>query len=239
MSQKNTSSRAAPILLTLCALALASCAPSPEHQATLVAGIFTATAAAWTPTPTATATATSTPTPTPTETLTTTPTATATITHTPTATPSPTITPDPNRYYAPDGTFSLVPPKGWEAVDIGLEYPALAGPKFGKTTLSLVFEEEEPIFPMAGYAAIYQDKLTGKIPFITQISEDFLDAADGKIYFRWEIEYAQLGVSIHQAIYFFESGSWVLIVTYTRPRSQGAEYDAQVDEAMQTVRFER
>ncbi len=224
-----------PIFL-LC-LSLAACGPSAEQQATMTATAMTATAAAWTPTYTATATATDTPTPTPTDTPS--PTSTSTPTLTPTITQTPTQTPDPNRFYAPDGSFSLIPPEGWQSQEAGMQYPALAGPRLGNFTLNLVFIQEKSTFPMAMYSAFVQDALKETLKGLKEIKEDFLTTAEGKEYFRWEIQSTMQGVAYHQVLYFFESGDWKLVITYTRPLSQGSEYDAQVDEAMQTVRFDK
>ncbi len=118
-----------------------------------------------------------------------------------------------------------------------MKYPALAGPRLGNSTLNLVFAEEEVAFPVEFYAAMVQDQLKETIPNVSQISEDFLTTPDGKDYFRWEIEYTQFNIKIHQIIYFFESGDWKLIITYSRPSSQGSEYDAQVDDAIETLQF--
>lgn len=219
--------------------ALAACGPSPEQKATMTATAMTATAAAWTPTPTATDTPTVTPTSTPTPTPTQTPTATptATPTSTPTVTQTPTQTPDPNRFTAKDNTFSLIPPKGWKSKDAGLVYPILYGPPTANFSPNLIFIVDSSPFPVEGYAAIVQDALKEQLKNLTQISEDYLVTDEGKNYFKWVMENTQQGKVVHQVMYFFESGDAKLVITYTRLKSQGSEYDAQVDEAMKTVRF--
>jgi hypothetical protein len=220
---------------------LAACGPSAEQQATMVATALTATAAAWTLTPTATATATITPTPTltPTPTETSTPTLTPTSTNTATKTPTATQTPDPNRYYAPDKSYSLIPPEGWQPVDAGLEYPALVGPEVGNYSPNLVFNQERYSFPMAFYSAVVQDSLAESLQNLTTIGEEFLTTDQGKEYFRWEVTDTRQGVTYHQVFYFFESGDWKLVITYSRLNSQGSENDALVDEAMKTVIYVR
>jgi hypothetical protein len=230
------------LFLALCLfLALAACVPSPEQKATMTATALTATAAAWTPTPTATdtptVTPTSTPTPTPTPTRTLTPTPTSTSTSTPTITLTPTPTPDPNRFTAKDNTFSLVPPKGWKSKDVGLAYPALFGPPTGNFTPNLVFAEDSSIWPVEAYAAMVQDALKVRLQGYMQISEDYLTTDEGKNYFKWVMENTQQGKAARQTLYFFESGDAKLVITYTRLKSKGAEYDAQIDEAMKTVQF--
>jgi hypothetical protein len=223
--------------ISLLLLLLAGCGPSAEQQSTMTASSMTSTAAAWTPTPSATATATFTQTPTPTETATAT--LTATPTKIPTKTATATQTPDPNRYYAPDDTFSLIPPEGWEPHPADMEYPVLLGPQLGGYSLNLMFIQQESTFMMAFYAAMIQDSLTERAPGITQISEDFLVSDDGKDYFRWEITNLLEGIAYHQILYFFESGDWKLVITYTRLEDQGEEYDMQVDDSMSSVRFSR
>jgi hypothetical protein len=230
------------LFLALCLfMVLAACGPSPEQQATMTATALTATAAAWTPTPTATDTPTVTPTatptqtPTPTRTLTSTPTATSTSTPTITLTPTP--TPDPNRFTSKDSTFSLVPPKGWKQRDVGQDYPALIGPPTGNFTPNLIFIEDNSPFPVEFYTAQVQDALKGKLTDLISISEEYLITDEGKNYFKWVMENTQKGMVVRQTLYFFESGDAKLVITYTRLKSAGSEYDAQVDEAMKTVRF--
>src|SRR5512136_2330298 len=136
------------IVFSCLLILLSACGASAEQQAAQTATAMTATAAAWTPTPTATNTPTITPSPTPTETPL--PTATATIT------PSPTPTQDLARYYAPDNSFSIRTPEGWQTTDVGLKFPALLGPQIGNITQNLVFIPDTSTFPMAMYAATVQ-----------------------------------------------------------------------------------
>jgi hypothetical protein len=220
---------------------LAACGPSAEQKAAMTATSLTAIAAAWThtptTTPTATSTATSTVTSTPTPTETATPTASSTPTLTPTKTATPTITPDPNRYYAPDNSFSLIPPEGWVSEDVGLEYPGLMGPEVENFRLTLVFIRDQSDFDVFFYAALVQGDLEESLQDLTQVSEDYLATDDGKDYFRWEVTDTQDGVRYRRVFYFFESGKMKLVATYTRPANQGAENDAFVDQAMNSLRF--
>lgn len=227
------------VFLTLLLLLVTACGPSAEELAAMTATAKTATAAAWTkmPTITFTPTFTSTITPTPTETFT--PTPSETPTQTPTKTSTPTNTPDPNRYYAPDGTYSFAALEGWEEVNAGLAYPALMGPTVDGFNLNLVFMQEESTYPLAFYTALVQGSVEDIYPDLSQIGEEFLLTDEGKEYFRWEISYIQFGVKVHQVFYFFESGDWKLGITYSRLNNAGKEYDALIDAAMQTVEFNR
>lgn len=225
------------LLVIIQVMALCACRPSPEQKATMTATAMTATAALWTPTHTSTATFTSTPTSTPT--ITPTATRTPTPTRTATATATSTPTPDPNYYYAEDHTFSFVPPKGWGPKDIGLKYPALLGPRVQEFTLNLVIAQEETDFPMAFYTALVQDQLAKVLQGLKPIREDFLVTNAGKDYFRWELTHRMNDANVHQVMYFFESGDWIMIITYSRLQAAGSEYDSLVDEAMKTVRYER
>ncbi len=216
---------------------LSACGPSAEQQATLTAESLTAIAASWTATPSPTTTATATLTPTPTSTETATPTPTSTPSSTPTKTSTATKTPDPDRYYAPDDSFSLIPPTDWQPAEIGLEFPGLIGPKVGNFSPNLIFIRDESTFPVFFYAAIVQDDLKESLQNLSEISEDYLTTDEGKDYFRWEITDTQNGISLRQIFYFFESGNMKLVITYTRLNNQASEYDAVVDKAMQSVRF--
>jgi hypothetical protein len=206
---------------------LAACGPSKEVQATLTASAVTATAAAWTLTPTITATTTPSPTPTSTPTLT--PSPTATLTFTP--------TPEVGRFTVKDGSISFVPPPGWKPRDIGLDYPGLFAAAVGAAEPGLTFFRVEVAFPMAFYSAVFQDSLREKYKTIKTTREDFLSTSAGSEYFRWEFEQVINGRKYHEVLYFFEAGDKKLIVTYTRAVDRGQEYDAQVDEAMNTMHF--
>ncbi len=226
------------LLATLLAfLFLTACKPSPEEQAAMISTALTATAAGWTPTPTPTATATSTLTPTPTETPT--PTATATKTPIPLPSATSTETPDPARFTAADGSFSLTPPEGWQPQDTFLKYPVLMGPVVDDFAINLVFIEEENSLSLAIYAAVAQEQVKSLVGSVEQISEEILTTANGQEYWKWAIYDKQNGRALYQMIYFFESGDWKLTVTYSRERDGGSENDALVDAAIQTLIFKR
>jgi hypothetical protein len=224
------------LLFLIPILWLTACSPSAQQQATMTASV-------WTLTPTKTATPTSTatiiPSPTPTQTETPTPTSTATPTQIPTHTPTPTLAAALKRYSAPDNSFSFVPPDGWQAKKAGADYPILTGPKIGNFSPVLTFAQNKSPFPVEFYAATYQDGLKRRLPNLSQISEDFLTTEEGNGYFRWEVTTTQQGVRYHQVFYFYESGDWKLIITYTRRDDQGSQYDPQIDAAMKTVQFSR
>jgi len=224
------------IVLVCCFfILLAACSPSPEQQVAMTATAMTATAAAWTPTPTATNTPTSTPTPTPTATPTATP--SPTPTDTPTSTPSPTPTHDPDRFYSSDDRFSLVYPTGWKAEDVGLDYLALLGEMTGTYNPNIIFYTDNSSFPIEWYAAGVQDSLAERLDNLTTVSEEFPTTSSGKNYFRWELNFYQNGIPIHAVQYFFENGDWKLIIAYSRLRDQGAENDALVEAAIDTLQF--
>jgi hypothetical protein len=230
------------ILSMILIIALTACGPSPEQQATLTATALTATAAAiaaaWTrtPTPTATPTATATLTPTPTQTPT--PLPTATLTRVPTVTPIPTQTPDPNRFSSEDHAISLIPPKGWTAKPAGSKYPGMVSPAGGSAKAALDFMRDSSIWPGAAYAAMVEDALTPKMANYKLIGEDYLTTDSGKDYFRWAFQANNSQGSPSQVVYyFFEDGDAKLVIIYSRPLDQGAEYDDQVDAAMRTLTF--
>jgi hypothetical protein len=165
------------------------------------------------------------------------PTITSTPTKLPTKTATLTPTPDPNRYYAPDSFYSLVPPQGWNPTNVGLDDPSLVGPKTGDFNLRLTFIRDKSAFDVFFYAATVQDSLKEKLQNVSQISEDFLTTENGLDYFRWEITHTQKGTLYRQVFYFYGDGDKILVITYTRLDNRGSEYDKGVDEAMQTVNF--
>ena len=201
----------------------------------MTASAQTALAQGWTTTPSPTIPPTVTHTPLPTETASPTPSPTRQPTSTPTVTP----TPEPGWYYATDKSFSLIIPTGWQVKDVGLDEPGLFGPSLGDFSPNLIFIQERSIFPVAFYAAMVQDSLAQSLIDLKQIGEDFLVTNEGQDYFRWEMENTVEGVVYHQALYFFESGDWKLVITYTRPADKGAEIDAQVDQTIKTVQYKR
>ncbi len=216
-------------------LLLSACGPSAEQQSAMTATAETATAAAWTPTPTNTATPTITPTATPT--LTPTATNTPRPTNTPAFTPSPTSTQDPNRFYAADGTFSIMIPPGWEVVDAGMDYPNLVADPDVSGSPGIFFFTAESDFPVEWWAAGVQDSMAQRLDVLNTISEDFLTTADGRNYFRWEFESTQSGISTHSVCYFFENGSWKLVISYSRLAGRDSETDAVVEQAITTLQF--
>jgi hypothetical protein len=156
-----------------------------------------------------------------------------------TATASATPTQDPSFYYAEDNTFSLISPEDWTPVDFGLKYRVLVGPQVGGYTLNLVFMQEKAEFPMAFFTALIQDQLGEVLQNLKSIREEFLVTNEGENYFRWEITHNMNGARVRQVLYFYESGDWILSVTYSRLDGAGSEYDRLVDDAMKTVRFNR
>ncbi len=104
---------------------------------------------------------------------------------------------------------------------------------------NLIFGRDKSSFPVAFYAAQVQDSISAKVQDYKQISEDFLTANDGKDYFRWIYQGKlndKLGY-VRQAMYFFEAGDEKLLIAYTRPLNQYAEYDDQVEESIKSVIF--
>jgi hypothetical protein len=219
------------VLMACVFLLLTACGPSAEQQATMTATAITATAAAWTPTPTATNT--------PTPTLTPTPTQTPTPTLTPTTTNTPTPTRDPNRYYASDGVFSMMIPAGWETQDFGLKYEGLIGPQVGTGNVTMVFTAEETDVSMLEYSTAVQTLLKASDPNMILVSEDSMVTPGGLEYIRTVIDYSLQGTAVQQTFYIFENGGTKYTVIYSRPSDAGAEYDAVVDEAINTFQFDQ
>ncbi len=215
------------ILCTSVFLMLTACSYSKREQPTITAAAFTVTSVSLTHPSTATSTATSTHTPHPT--------GTPTPAFTPTPVSSPTATRDPNRFYASDGTFSLLIPEGWKVADAGMAYPALISTEDAIYPPNIFFYTDSSAYPVAFYAAGAQDSLAKRVSNLNNISEEFGTTPGGKDYFRWELRFTQNDVAIHSIVYFFEVGEWKLIVTYSRQDNQGIENDALVENAMGTI----
>ena len=218
------------IVFSCLLIMLSACGASAEQRAAQTATAMTATAAAWTPTPTITDTPTRTPSPTPTESPL--PTATATITS------SPAPTQDLARYYAPDNSFSIRTPEGWQTTDLGLKFPALIGPHVENVSQNLIFIPDTSTFPMAMYAATVQDSVSSTYPDLTSILEEFLTTSSGIDYFHWVMERVQNDMKLRQVLYIVENGDWKLTVIYTRQAGEAPEQDAVIDAAFDTLRFE-
>jgi hypothetical protein len=223
---------------------LVACGPSPEQQATMTATALTATAAAWTPTPTVTNTPTSTPTPTP----------TSTLTPTPTPSPTPTKTPTPSfkTYLASDGSFSLNYPGDWALCDLDLEFDRLCGPFVGEHPIIILnFEPEENDLDLQTFYISNVFFLLRDYPNLIPISSDplaglntpglvggdsltVLTTPSGLNYYRF---IGILDKDIRITLYFFENGNTKLTIGYSRGDQKGEEYDALVDEAINTLQF--
>jgi hypothetical protein len=158
---------------------------------------------------------------------------------TPTQTDTPAPTQDPNRYYAYDGTFSLEPPSGWKAIDLGLKNLALISEAKDGSTQNLVFIPEESAFPMAFYSATVQDSIQQTYVDVTSITEEFKVTSSGLEYFYWVIENTQQGMKLRQALFIFENGDLKLTVIYTRIAGEAPEADALIDQSIDTFRFEQ
>lgn len=219
-------------LLLAAALAwvLAACGPSPDQQAAMTATALTATAVQWTATPTSTST--------PTLTLIPTSTPLSTATPTPTLTLTPSLTPDPDRYYPPGTSMSMVVPEGWipftQGGTAGLTNPTMKG--FFPSILII----EDPVeLDLGLYTAQLQDSLTPQLAGYKMIKEDFLTTPDGLPYFRWEFQVNnEEGKDVRVVMYVLEGGLRKGIFQYTRDKNSQQELDVQVEEAINSVRFE-
>ena len=220
------------LLATGLAWSLFACSPSPELQATMTATALNTMATMWMPSTTSTPTATLTPLRTPT------PTATPTPALTPTHTLTPSQTPDPDRYYPPGTSISLVSPEGWVPIIIE-QIPGLVGPQVGNFFPRIFFHEEPDDSMLGRYTAQMQDSISPEIAGYKPIKEDFLTTPDDLPYARWEFQgTADDGTVNRFVIYIFDTGELKEILQYLRPMNSGQKFDEQVEEAINTVRFE-
>lgn len=221
-----------PLLLLATGLGwiLAACGTSPDQQAAITATALTATAVQWTPTHTSTFT--------PTLTLTPTSTPLASATPPPTLTLTPSRTPDPDRYYPPGTSMSMVVPEGWIPFTQG-GMAGLTNPTMEVFFPSILIIEDPVELDLELYTAQLQDSLTPQLAGYKLIKEDFLTTPDGLPYFRWEFQVTnEEGKDVRVVMYVLEGGSRMGILQYTRDKNSQQKLDLQVEEAINSVRFE-
>lgn len=135
----------------------------------------------------------------------------ATLTATATRTLTPTQTLESGRYYAPDGTFSFIPPEGWLEENAGVEYPVFTAPIVSRVPIMMVINQDKIPLLLAFYTVIFQDSMVKNFSNCRQISEDFLKTNSQADYFRWELENVERGETLHIVFYMYESTDWKLI----------------------------
>jgi len=165
-----------------------------------------------------------------------TPTEMPTPTLTPTATLPPTPTHDPNRYNAVDDSFSMIIPEGWKTRASSGKYKDLIGPYAGNDNLIIGFTTQKIDVSLSEYSSLVQDAVKAKFPDLTTISYDSFVTHNGLPYFRWVTVYTSI-VLQQSTYYFFDNGELKLMINYVRGDQTGAEYDAVVDKAINTIRF--
>jgi hypothetical protein len=130
-------------------------------------------------------------------------------------------------------------PDGWEALPVSGKFLMFGGPRVGDSRVMIIVTQEQNSNMLEMYTAFYQDDFIAILTNYKQISEDFLNADDGSIYFKWVFEDDRLGIESYRTIYFYDAGDWKLLMMYQRLRSVGPEFDAAVDAAMKTVQYAR
>ncbi len=200
------------ILVAYCLpLLLVACAPSPEQRLAAATTVAIPTVPAPTVTPI------------------------RTLTSGPSNPPgvNQTATIESTRFFAEDKTYSLVLPSAWVTGEYNSR-PAIFDPQH----VSVVyFWEVSGSYPFESYAGNLKDHIMQQFKVIKQIPGELLVTDEGQDYYRSGIEYTSGQENVHQIFYIYSSGGWTLIITYSRPVSQVAEYDALVDTAMKTLRY--
>ncbi|NJD57938.1 MAG: hypothetical protein C3F13_09115 [Anaerolineales bacterium] len=163
-----------------------------------------------------------------------TPTPTPTETPTPTATRTPAPTQDPNRYYASDGSFTMIIPDGWVLQHSGGKYDNLIDPRVEEKPI-IGFATQEIDVSLSEYSSLVQAAVKKKYTDLTAISYDSLVTQNGNPYIRWVIGYPSSKEK--STYYFFENNGMKLQINYVRGDQMGAEYDVLVQEAINTLSF--
>jgi hypothetical protein len=196
------------VVLGLCAVLAANCGASP--------------------TPTATAEPASTPLAAPTQTA------------WPTDSLGPTAITDNSveRHYEPAGSFSYVPPAGWELVESSrIPYKIAREPGAGDFAGNLNVIDE--VFPgtLDEYVATSLENMSTFFDGYRLISQEEFEPAEGPPGVRVVVENAQQGRLLHQTFYFFGNEP-KFVVACTRLAEAGEEFDLVCEQSARTFRIE-
>lgn len=157
----------------------------------------------------------------------------------PTPAPSPTPREQGERHYEPAGSFSYVPPAGWDLVDSAqLAYQVAAGPEQDGFTPNLVVVDE-------AFDGSLDDYVAASLTSMNQVFQGFrlihrrpFKSDEGLAGTRLITENAQGGRTLRQAYYFFESGPTKFVLTCTQLAEAGDSLDTTCDASAQTFRLE-
>jgi hypothetical protein len=213
------------LLAAALAWILAACSPSPEQQSAMTATTLTTAAARWTPTPI--------PSPPLPLRLPFPPASSIHIdAHHPNFTP--TRTPDPDRYYPPGTSISLVPPEGWVPVSDG-QGSVFVGPRRENFFPRIFINEERDDSIEGMYTAQVQDAISADITGYKLIREDLTSP----MVYLTSARIPRQSRRWHSICHlYFESGELKEILHYIHTMNSGKRLDKPVEEAILTVRFE-
>ena len=94
-------------------------------------------------------------------------------------------------------------------------------------------------FGIAFFSAHVQDTLAEMVTNGIDLSEGFGKTTRDENYFYWIMEHDTNGKHQQLVFYIFGSGKSFLTIMYGRPVSTGAENDALIDAAMDTLVFKQ
>ncbi len=89
------------------------------------------------------------------------------------------------------------------------------------------------------YATSYLDILKIIDQNLTLVSNDSMATSGGLEYIRIVVVYSMANVKAQQILYIFQQGDTKYTIAFTRPTDTGVEYDAIIDQAVNTFQFEK
>ncbi|NJD60734.1 MAG: DUF1795 domain-containing protein, partial [Anaerolineae bacterium] len=104
---------------------------------------------------------------------------------------------------------------------------------------NLIFVGETNHLSAIEYASALLEVLKRTDPNLTLISNESMTTLDGEEYIRMAVVYAVGNSEVQQILYIFQQEDTKYTIIYTRPNEVGVEYDAIVDEAVNTFQFEK
>jgi hypothetical protein len=119
-----------------------------------------------------------------------------------------------------------------------LKYLGLIGPEAGDGNINLIFAGETNNLSAIEYASALLEVLKTTDPNLTLISNEIMTTPDGLEYIRMAVVYAVGKSEVQQILYIFQQGDTKYTIIYTRPNDVGVEYDAIIDEAVNSFQFE-
>lgn len=149
--------------------------------------------------------------------------------------------PEISRYQATDGSFSYIPPPGWELVDNpGIKYKGARGPLVAGFFPSInIVDEEWSGASLDEYADLTIEEVRRALPGATMIDRGdfFTQSEDRAVRIVGEAE-SQYGQHLRVIWYLFDAGDRKLAVSCITLAGESSHLDELFDETMKSFRLE-